>query len=438
LILSPDYRAQRLSSNFFLIPDRKDNVKEKTMGNNRMNRRDFLGKSAFGLFSAGFALPFMGKNPVHMNRLNESKIIYRTLGRTKLKIPVVSFGVMNSDNPDLLLKAMDMGINHLDTANVYLRGNSERMIGKTLEETGRRKDVSIATKVYLARDREKGIFTTQAKAGDPGATAENLYKSLDTSLQRLRTDYVDILYLHSLYSPKMATFEPLMNALVKVKKEGKARFIGVSTHQSEPDVIRTSVDSGIYDVILTAYSFMMKHKDDVKKAIQYAADNDVGIVAMKTQGGNQAEEDENIQVNHKAALKWVLSDKNVCTSIPGMTTFEQVDLNFSTMSDLTLTESEKRDLHLTSLLPGALYCQNCRTCISSCPQKVEIPNLMRAYMYAEGYKNLSQAQDTAVKLPEDRGLKVCSICSSCTASCRYGKNIPRRINALIDMKFDLA
>ncbi len=408
------------------------------MGNNRMNRRDFIGKSAFGLFSAGFTLPFLSKKSIHRNAREEPKIIYRTLGRTKFRIPVVSFGVMNSDNPDLLMKSLDMGINHLDTANGYLRGNSERMIGKTLEDTGRRKDVYIATKMYLARDREKGVFTTQGNPRTPGATEENFYKMLETSLQRLRTDYVDILYLHSCYSPEMATYEPMMNALVKVKKEGKARFIGVSTHQNEPDVIRSSVDSGIYDVVLTAYNFMMKHKDDVKKAIQYAADNDVGIVAMKTQGGNQAEEDENIKVNHKAALKWVLSDKNVCTSIPGMTTFEQVDLNFSTMSDLTLTESEKRELLLTSLLPGALYCQNCRTCISSCPQRVEIPNLMRAYMYAEGYKNLSQAQDTAAKLPEGRGLKVCSTCSSCTASCRFGKNIPRRINALIDMKFDRA
>jgi predicted aldo/keto reductase-like oxidoreductase len=236
----------------------------------------------------------------------------------------------------------------------------------------------------------------------------------------------------------MATFEPLMNALVKVKKEGKARFIGVSTHQNEPEVIRASVDSGVYDVVLTAYNFMQKHKDDVKKAIQHAAEHDVGIVAMKTQGGNQAEEDENIQVNHKAALKWVLNDENVCTSIPGMTTFAQVDLNFSAMADLTLSESEKRDLHLTSLLPGSLYCQNCRTCISSCSQNVEIPDLMRAYMYAEGYRNFSQALDTAALLPEDRGLKVCRTCSTCTATCRYGKNVSRRINALLDREFDRA
>jgi predicted aldo/keto reductase-like oxidoreductase len=345
---------------------------------------------------------------------------------------------MNSDNPDLLLKALDMGINHLDTANGYLRGNSERMIGKTLEESGRRKDVYIATKAYLARDREKGIFTAQGNPREPGATPENLFKSLETSLQRLRTDYVDILYLHSLYSPQMAAYEPLMNALVKAKKEGKARFIGISTHQNEPDVIRASVDSGVYDVVLTAYNFMQKHKEDVKKAIQYAAEHDVGIVAMKTQGGNQAEEDENIQVNHKAALKWVLNDKNVCTSIPGMTTFAQVDLNYSAMADLTLSESEKRDLHLTSLLPGTLYCQNCRTCISTCPQRVEIPELMRAYMYVEGYKNLSQAVDTAAQLRDDRGLKACRSCSSCTATCRCGKNIPRRINTLLDREFDRA
>ncbi|GAI92204.1 unnamed protein product [marine sediment metagenome] len=69
----------------------------------------------------------------------------------------------------------------------------------------------------------------------------------------------------------MATYEPLMNALVQVKKQGKARFIGVSTHRDEPNVIRAAVDAGIYDVVQTAYNYVQDHRDHVKDAILYAS-----------------------------------------------------------------------------------------------------------------------------------------------------------------------
>lgn len=392
------------------------------------NRREFMGKAAAGLVTAGLGMTAC--KPTETSEKQTPGLIYRTLGRTGLKIPIVSFGVMNSDSPDLLKKAMDMGINHLDTAFLYLRGNSERMIGEVLEETGNRDKVFVATKMRFNRDREKHVFLLEGAGVQPGATEENFFKQLETSLERLRTDYIDILYLHSCYSPAMATFEPLMNALVKAKEQGKARFIGISTHRDEPNVIRSAVDAGIYDVVLTAYNYLQKHREEVKEAIQYAAAGNIGVVAMKTQGGNSINEDENISVNHKAALKWVLNDKNVCTSIPGITTFEQMDLDFSVMQDLTLTEAEKRDLQLTSMLSGHLFCQNCRTCVPSCPQKVEIPTLMRAYMYAQGYGNLVQAESTISELPQDRGLNICRSCSVCSAACPNGIAIDSRLQKL--------
>jgi predicted aldo/keto reductase-like oxidoreductase len=338
---------------------------------------------------------------------------------------------MNSDNPDLLKRALDMGITHLDTAFLYLRGNSERMIGKVLEETGKRDKVIVATKMRFNRDREKHVFLLEGAGVQPAATEAEFNKQLETSLGRLRTDYIDILYLHSCYSPAMATFEPLLNALVKAKKAGKARFIGMSTHRDEPNVIRAAVDTGAYDVVLTAYNYLQKHREEIKNAIQYAAGKDIGVVAMKTQGGRRLQEEQKIEVNHKAALKWVLNDKNVCTAIPGITTHDQLALDFSVMQDLALTKVEKWDLNLTAMLSGTLFCQNCRTCIPSCPQKVEIPTLMRAYMYAQGYGNQVQAQLTTEELPPERGLAACRQCASCTASCPNGIIIGRRVKTLL-------
>jgi predicted aldo/keto reductase-like oxidoreductase len=398
------------------------------MGRKDMNRREFIGKTAAGFFSAGIGLPLLrGKARAQEQ---SDKIIYRTLGRTKLRIPILSFGVMNSDSSDLIRKAIDMGINHLDTAYAYLRGNSELSIGKTLEEGGVRDKVYIGTKMRFARDNDMNVFISSGPAREPLATKENFQKQLETSLQRLRTDYVDILYLHSAYSPEMATFEPMVEELIKAKKEGKARFIGVSTHKNEPDVIRAAVDANIYDVILTAYGIVQEYKEDVKKAIQYAASKDIGIIAMKTHGGVSRNKDPNSGIDHATAFKWVLSDENVNTTIPGMTTFEQLDFNFKVMNDYGLSVKESRAIQKTDLYENPLYCQNCRSCVSTCPQRVEIPSLMRSFMYAESYGNLIQAELTLDVLPEDKGLDACRACALCTATCAYGINISDRLKSL--------
>ena len=286
----------------------------------------------------------------------------------------------------------------------------------------------------FARDRERNVFVAEGTAREPGASSENLFTQLETSLERLRTDYVDILYLHSCYSPAMATCEPLMTALVKAKEQGKVRFIGVSTHSDEPNVIRAAVDAGVYDVVLSSYNFLQEHKVAVSEAFAYAAKNGVGVIAMKTQGGRSLNQKEGVEVNHRAALKWVLNDENVCTTIPGMTTFDQMDLNFGVMADLELSEAEKRDLKLASMIPGPLFCQSCGKCIPSCPQRVHIPSLMRAYMYAEAYGNRMQAEETLAGLPRARGLDACSRCGSCSASCHRGLPIGTRVRELSSSK----
>ncbi|MBD3412953.1 MAG: hypothetical protein GF421_00785 [Candidatus Aminicenantes bacterium] len=401
-----------------------------------MKRREFIGKSAFGLFTTGFGLPLLKARPLQEE--SPGKIVYRTLGRTNLRIPIVSFGVMNSDSPDLIQRAMDRGINHLDTAHVYLRGNSERVIGEVVEKTGNRDDIIIATKMRFARDRQRNVFSQKGTDREPPATQEGLDEQLALSLKRLRTDYVDILYLHSCTTPEMVQYEPMMKAFEKVKKQGKTRFIGVSFHSNEPDNIRAAVDAKIWDVVLVTYNFAQEHREEIKKAIQYAAQNGVGVIAMKTQGGRRLQESGEIEVNHKAALKWVLEDENVCTTIPGMTTFDQLDMNLSVMNDLALSKSESLELNAAANLKGKLFCQNCKACIETCSQKVQIPDLMRSYMYAKGYGNYIQARDTLADLPSQHGLSQCISCSSCTASCQTGININTRINTLIQEKLHIA
>jgi len=242
------------------------------MGLKGINRREFIGRTTLGIFSTGFGLPLLKISPVSQEKPFE--IVYRTLGKTKLRIPIVSFGVMNSDSPDLLRKALDMGIKYYDTAHGYLRGNSEKVIGEVMQETGMRDKVYIATKIFLPRDQKKLVYL-------PEANEENFNNLLNISLQRLRSDYVDILSLHRTDSVEMVNYEPTMRILEKAKESGKARFIGLSIHGYEPDVLRAVADAGIYDVVLTRYNFMQEHREEIKKAIHYAAVKGVGVVVMK-------------------------------------------------------------------------------------------------------------------------------------------------------------
>jgi len=401
------------------------------MSSKNMNRRDFLGKASIGLAVSG--LGFSALKGDQKEKAEKQKFVYRTLGKTKIKLPVVSMGVMNADNPHLVKKALEVGIRHLDTAHGYQRGNNEKMIGQVLKEMGMRKEVIIGTKMSFAQDREKGVFRLEDGERRPGASEENLMKQLEISLERLQTEYVDILHLHACSSPEMVTTEPLINALVKAKKMGKARFLGVSTHSNEPGVIRAVADTDVYDVVLTAINFTQDNRNEIKNAIKYAADKGVGVIAMKTQGGRRLQHDGSIEVNHQAALKWVLNDKNICTAIPGMTTFDQLNVDMTVMNDLTLSEQEKRDLQLSSMLPGKLYCQQCRQCISTCSKRVEVPDLMRAYMYYKGYENVTQARETLAELSEVQGLQACKSCSICTAECVRGIQIGKRVQALQQM-----
>ena len=121
--------------------------------------------------------------------------------------------------------------------------------------------------------------------------------------------------------------EVVLAAMAKVKKDGKARFIGVSTHKNEPEVLRAAVEAKIYDVVLTSYNIKQDHHLEVQKAIGEAAAAGLGIVAMKTQAGLFWDKEKTKPIDMKAALKWSLRDANVHTAIPGFTTLDQLQLD---------------------------------------------------------------------------------------------------------------
>ena len=389
------------------------------MENQKFNksRRHFLKNSVSGI--AGIALlPEVFKGNEKSIKEKKTKIIYRTLGKTNIKLPIIGMGVMNVDNPALVEAALDAGIVLLDTAHGYQRGRNEEMIGKVIKNRPRDSYV-ISTKIPgNNEDRKTGLFTKSTRP-------ELFIEQFETSLKRLGLEYVDILHLHGMVRRESALFEPLLNAMVKLKKEGKTRFIGLSTHRNEPEVIKAAQDSNVYDVVLTAYNFRQPHRAEMEKATVSAAKAGLGIIAMKTQAAVYWDKQRTKQINMKAALKWVLQNENIHTTIPGFTTFDQLELDMSIMEDFTLTEKEKSDLNSVKRLSVGLYCDQCGRCQTQCPAGIDIPTLMRVYMYAYGYRNLSLAKDTLQSLYLSP--IPCINCTTCNVKCSMGFDIRNRI-----------
>lgn len=380
----------------------------------RFERRQFLKLGLAGVSGAALLSPFQLKSE---NSKRKGKVIYRTLGKTGVQLPIVSMGSMRGENMSLIEEAIKKGIRHFDTANSYQNGKNEELLGQVLKKY-KRKNYFIATKIIPDdMDRQTGEL-------GPGSTAELFLKKLDTSLARLQMSQVDLLYIHALSTRSAVLNKEMIKAVTTAKKLGKTRFVGVSTHRNEPEVLDAMIEAGIYDVALVAYNFKQDHRDQLKLNIQKAADAGIGIIAMKTMAGGFIDKEKTKPINTKAALKWVLQDKNVCTSIPGFTSFNQLEESFGVMEDLELSDAEKHDLESASHQAG-LYCNQCGICLEQCKKSLPVNDLMRAYMYAYGYRDAFKAKEliTSANLGQDP----CLGCDGCTVDCPKGFNVHLKI-----------
>jgi aryl-alcohol dehydrogenase-like predicted oxidoreductase len=386
----------------------------------RSSRREFMQLGVAGILGAA-AVPAVLRNGEKEKKnpaSGEHKLIFRTLGNTGIRLPIVSMGCGATSEPGVVGAALDAGIVHLDTAYTYQSGRNEEMIGTVIK--GRRRDsFVVATKLFAEEDVRTGVVRKNI-------SPDRLMQNLETSLGRLGLDYVDILYYHDVVQGESLAADSFLSIFQKLKKDEKTRFIGVSTHRNEPEVIRAAADCGVLDVVLTAYNFRQPHRDEVREAIAYAARAGLGVIAMKTQAGVYWDRERQHRINMKAALKWVLQDENVHTAIPGIASLEQLEENMSVMAEPALTDREKSDLKLGMRLdfPG-LYCRQCGSCLDQCPADLDIPALMRCYMYNYGYRNPAMAREVIDRL--DLTELACERCSTCRVSCSMGFDVRDRV-----------
>jgi 1-deoxyxylulose-5-phosphate synthase len=156
----------------------------------------------------------------------EVAVEYRTIGRTGVKVSSIILGAGNFADPTtedeaerMIGRALDAGINMLDTADSYVRGESERFIGRILKANGRRHEVLIGTKTF---------YQVGPGPNDQGTSRLHLIQACETALRNLQTDYIDLFQLHR---PSFdVPVDESLGALTDLVRQGKVRYIGCSTH----------------------------------------------------------------------------------------------------------------------------------------------------------------------------------------------------------------
>ncbi len=384
------------------------------------NRRDFLKTGLAGV--AGVTLFSNSPLKAEKKAAGKKKFVYRKLGNTGIKLPVVSIGTGDTNDPGLIRAALDEGVTLLATSQYYGDGRNESMVGEVVRGRDRDSVIIMTSAMPENFNHKEGIF-------NEGAKVEPFIRKFDESLVRLGVDYVDIFLLPFMARRESVFYGPYLKAMEDIRKQGKARFIGIATHSHEHEAIRAAVEAKIYDVCLVAYNFRKNNHREIGEAMAYASKKGMGIIAMKTMAGAFWDKDQKEPVNSTAALKWALQNNNVHTAVPGITTFDQLEKDIAVMGDLSLSDGEKSDLKLSlNERPDGPFCQQCGICLPQCRQGLDIPTLMRSHMYAYGYRNLAHAHDTLSYAVKDTD--PCGRCGTCPVSCALNFDIRSKITKI--------
>ena len=331
---------------------------------------------------------------------------YRDLGNTGLKVSDISAGSTRlHQNPDpvgFLNAMLDRGVNYLDASPDYAPQSEE-----------------IIKQAIAGRDRSQLVIATKFCTSDGhlrhGSSVAEYMRSMESAMQRLGTDYIDVAHIHSCDSVERLMDENVHEAVDRLREQGKVRFMGVSTHTPNlEEVANTAIDSGRFQVMMLAYHHGAWPTQ--KEIIDRAAQQGIGIVAMKTLKGakHNGLADFNVEKDSysQAAFKWVLSNPNVSNLVISFHNDQHLD-EYLFASGQSLTTNDVAVLNKYDALIAGTHCfQHCGTCLGTCPSNVPIHDVLRHRMYFEDYGDQKQAMQGYAKLSVDA-----SACLTCDAPC---------------------
>ncbi|MBA2500817.1 MAG: aldo/keto reductase [Chitinophagaceae bacterium] len=295
---------------------------------------------------------------------------YRDLGSSSLKVSAIGFGCMSlkqseKENILLLQSAVDAGINFFDTADLYDKGDNEKVVGKALKE--KRKQLIIATKVG-------NQWRDDGSGWDWNPRKEYILKAVEESLKRLQTDYIDLYQLHggTIEDPIEETIE----AFEILKTQGKILFYGISSIR--PNVIREYIDRSNITSILMQYSLLDRRPEEA--CVSLITQNKIGLLsrgalAQGILAGKPAKDylyisKEKVEeiaalVNSlsnkdrspaQTAIRFILQQPGLSSAIIGIRTREQLDEVVQTLQTPELTAEELTQLK--KIAPAGKYEQH--------------------------------------------------------------------------------
>ena len=318
----------------------------------------------------------------------------KILGKTNLEVSIIGFGGIPIQNlsmreaKGLIREVLDAGINFLDTAQGY--GDSEVKIGEGIK--GRREDCILATK-------------------SPCRNAQQARSHVEKALRRLGTDYIDLYQIHHVSKPYdleqvLAPKGPI-DELVKIKKEGKIRHIGITGHN--PDLLQRAIEQSP-ELETIQFPFNIVEDGEPKRLLLNSAKKlNVGIIIMKPLAGGVIPEPQ-------LSLRWVLQ-QGVDTVIPGMILSSEVREN-ATIGDEPLPLSSEELFRLKDAVKDLEenFCRRCMYCMP-CPEGVPIYFIQELgdKVKVEAVKKM--CQDIYSQL--DKTVEDCTECGECEKKCPY-------------------
>jgi uncharacterized protein len=326
------------------------------------------------------------------------KVATRPFGKTGEKVSMLSLGGIFdiTTNQLMLQRALDFGVTYWDTANSYKNGNSEKGIGMYFEKNPRaRKTVFLVTKC------------------GGRMTPDNLTATIEESLQRLKTDYIDLFFLHGIETGEELTGE-VKGWAEKNKAAKKIRHFGFSTHANMERCLNAAAKLGWIDGIMLKYDYRLMHTDAMRNAVDACVKAGIGLTAMKTQrrGPINMEDETDFKLaghfikrgfsEHQARLKAVWENPQIaaiCSQMPNLTVLAA---NVAAALDKTnLTAADRSALHRYAGETCTRNCDGCtRLCEEAVAQQAPVGDVMRSLMYHHAYGDSGLAREVLAGLPE--------------------------------------
>jgi predicted aldo/keto reductase-like oxidoreductase len=365
----------------------------------KMDRRTFLKVTGIGgasmALSAGLGGKALAAEGAGDSR--SKKMPKRVLGKTGVQVPILALGGITdwTINQALLKVAFNMGVTYWDTAYGYGNGKSEIGIGQYLDK--------------YPEDR-KTIFLVSKDSG--AENPEGMTQRLNTSLERMKTDYIDLYFIHGLRGIDSLNQE--VKAWVEQKKkEGKIKFFGYSIHLNNSQILVQTSALGWIDAIMPTYNYRTMINDDINRGIEACAKAGIGLTAMKVMGMRftAAETPEELKAANsfmekgytleQAKLKALWKDERIASCCVAMYNLTVLKDNVAAATDgRQLSGREVEMLRRYAENTCSQYCQGCTKCASVMGADSRIHDVLRYMMYYNSYGERDRAREEFRRLPE--------------------------------------